>query len=327
MVVAWLVLLAWYFGTMLWVKTPWFPGTNELRPDWYGLVNTLGPGYMMIRLIHLLLDVCNGKISSVRFIDYLTYVLFAPTFRMGPVIRYQEFLPQLDTWRDRISVKNVLMGLVRIATGLLRLGLLVAISKVCITDEGWKHPETLTRGWVLLTTMAVAFTLYLWTSGYSDVAIGLGRMIGFVIPENFTGPWLSSSLREYWKRYHNTMSSVLFEYIYIPMGGSRKHVLLNYYVTFLFCGLWHSATWNQPLWALTQALGLYVNRRWHLFWTAQAEGNSSTYQTLRRYHLAGGRVSFALAWALTTLYQAFTFSLLLEPKYPLKRWVGFLLWS
>jgi len=322
---AWIALLGWFIPTMLWAWVAWCPSTPKLRDTWTAWVNVCGPAYLFLRLVHLSIDVARGKIARVGFVDYLTWVLFVPTMRLGPVIRFQEFIPQLETWRERLNLRNALTGLLRIVIGLVRLVLVVKAGAYLVPEAAWQDPATLSRLWVLATAMFVAFTLYLWTSGVADVAIGLSRMMGFVIPENFTGPWLATSVREYWKRYHNTMSSILFEYIYVPLGGNRKHVFINYLVTFVFCGLWHDFRWNQPLWGLSQAVGLYVNRRWHLYWTAQREAKTHRYEALRRCGLAGGRLSLGLSWLLTTLYQIFTFTIMLDPKFPVRRWVGFLL--
>jgi D-alanyl-lipoteichoic acid acyltransferase DltB (MBOAT superfamily) len=322
---AWIALVGWFVVAALWAKIPSFPGTAKTREVWFVWLNLVGPAYMLLRLIHISVDVCHGKIGRVRLIDYLTYTLFAPTMRMGPVIRYQDFIPQLETYRERISRRNVLSGLLRILIGLVRLGVMFGIGDWLVFEEAWQHPEVLSRLWVLCTAIAVPFGLYLWTSGMSDVAIGMGRMIGFVIPENFTGPWLATSAREYWKRYHITMSSILFEYIYVPLGGNRKHVFINYFVTFLFCGLWHEFRWNQPVWALSQAIGLYVNRRWHLYWKAHAEAQSPLHGTLRRYRLADSRFSRLVSWLLAITWEAFTFDIMLDPRFSMKRWVCFML--
>jgi len=325
------VLFVWgavhlaYIPALIWPKFPWLPYEPVLKDRPYYWVAWLGLMFLVARVVHVAVDVCHAKIPRVRFVDYLTYVLFAPTLRIGPIMRFGELMPQLETWRDRLTPRDVGLGLARVFRGLIELGVMLFIMKNLMEHAFWGTPERFSPWVVLRTAAAAPFFMYMWMAGYASIAIGLGRMMGFVVPENFGRPWLATSIREFWKRWHITMGSWLFDYIYIPLGGNRRHVFVNYLVTFLYCALWHGLIGSFYVWALSQIVGLYVNRRWHLYWSGQREAETRLYDALRRRGLVGGWFSRVLAWGLTTAYQILTIAIVMDESYAGVRWIGYLL--
>ncbi|MBN1343427.1 MAG: MBOAT family protein [Phycisphaerae bacterium] len=333
---AWIAVHAWYVPALIWPALRWLPYELPYEPvidvakfggeaRIYYWVAWLGLAYTGIRSLHVAVDVCRGTITRIRFTDYLAFILFPLALRMGPIMRYQDFATQIDSWRDRITLRNVGIGLGRILLGLARIGLMVYLFDNVAQHGIWKTPEQLGRLVVFANLALLPFTLYLWISGYIDIAVGLGRMIGFVLPENFRYPFRSTSIREFWKRWHITMGAWFFDYIYIPLGGNRRHVFLNYLATFGYCALWHGLFRSYYAWAISQAVGIYVNRSWHQYWTDQRDRHTPLYTTLRRYRLVGGWLSFILSWALTITYQLMTIALFMDEGYSGRRCFGYLL--
>jgi len=324
-VFAWLAIHLAYVPVLIWPQPPWLPrdAAGEIHP--YYWVQWFGMGYVALRSLHIAVDVSRGRVAGVRFSDYLAYMLFPPTVRMGPIIRFQDFMGQLEAWPAQRTGRQAVIGLGRIVVGLVRLGLMFFVVSAAMEHDFWRTPQHFSRLVVFRSAVLAPFFLYLWMSGYVDLAIGVGRMMGFVVPENFRGPWRSDSLREFWKRWHITLGAWLFDYVYIPLGGNRRHVLINYLVTFLYCAAWHGLVGSYFAWALTQAVGLYVNRAWCRYWSDHRERQTAIYRKLREWRWVGGHVSRRLSGCLTVAYQILTLAIFMDEKYAGVRWIGYLL--
>jgi alginate O-acetyltransferase complex protein AlgI len=143
--------------------------------------------------------------------------------------------------------------------------LLVADRLATFVDPVFRHPELFSAGTVRAAVVAYSLQIYCDFSGYSDIAIGIARIIGFDLPENFNLPYLASSIAEFWRRWHITLSQWLRDYLYIPLGGNRRGPVrryINLLITMLLGGLWHGASWNFVLWGLLHGTGLVVHRLW-----------------------------------------------------------------
>ena len=208
------------------------------------------------------LDIYLGKlfpVSSLR--QFALYVSFFPQLVAGPIVRARQFLPQLLN-PVVIHWENLKLGLTLILYGLIK--------KVCIADNLSAFVQSifggeLTSDSLLVFVGAVAFAIQIYCdfSGYSDIAIGSARILGFKFPNNFSHPYFASSISEFWKRWHISLSTWIWDYLYIPLGGNQKgkgRQLLNLMVTMLLGGLWHGAAWHFVLWGLYQGVLLCVHK-------------------------------------------------------------------
>jgi len=257
-------------------------------------------------------DVSKKQLAMPKYGDFLAYLLFAPTLRMGPIYRFPDFQQQLHD--GPAQHRRIGAGLFRIACGLFRFGVILVLYKNGRIERLAKNPASLSDSQFVIAIYVMAINMYFWVSGYADCSIGIGHILGFKIPENFNYPWRSTSVAEFWRRWHLTLGSWLREYIYIPLGGNRRHVTLNYLITFLLCGLWHGLYLSYVAWGLSQGIALAVGRIWKQFWTRQAEQQTPIYRTLDRIKLVNSPSTIGVAWLLTYNYQILTITLFLDEK-------------
>lgn len=242
-----------------------FQALAELAADLFSfrlelsrIVVPVGLSFILFHCISYLLDIYHGKAKPNRNpIEFSLYVLFFPKLMQGPLVKYYEFEPQL---RDRVvNFDTLISGIERFIVGLGK--------KVLLADVlGREIGEILHQGMIDTPTAwlgSILFTIqiYIDFSGYSDMAIGLGRMFGFKIPENFKFPYSSLSISEFWRRWHITLGAWFREYVYIPMGGNRKgNVYFNLLVVFLLTGIWHGTGIAFLLWGLCHGLCVMMER-------------------------------------------------------------------
>jgi len=201
----------------------------------------------------------NKPLNSVT--DYMLYIMMFPQLIAGPIVRYGLISEEI---RNREFKSNQIVdGFIRFSVGLAKKVIIAntmaetADVIFAMSPGGW----TSTIAWVGI--LAYTFQIYFDFAGYSDMAIGLGKMMGFRFPENFESPYTSASITEFWRRWHITLGSFMRDYLYIPLGGSRKSTLLTYrnlFVVFLLSGLWHGASWNFILWGAFHGFFLVTER-------------------------------------------------------------------
>jgi len=227
-----------------------FLGTLRLSPLGLGL--PLGISFYLFQAMSYVVDVYRREIpAETNLIRFGAYLTFYPQLIAGPIVRYRDMREALSTRQETLE---------KIADG-LRLFVVGLCKKVLLANSAgslWNTFRTLalTEGnpltaWVGLACFA--FQIYYDFSGYSDMAVGLGRMFGFELPRNFNYPYVATSVREFWHRWHITLSTWFREYVYIPLGGSRcgkGRILLNLLVTWSLTGFWHGASWNFLLWGV-----------------------------------------------------------------------------
>jgi alginate O-acetyltransferase complex protein AlgI len=194
-------------------------------------------------------------------VDFGMYHACFPQLIAGPIVRYEEVAAQL---RQRpVRLDDLYGGAVQFCFGLAKKAILADPAGV-VADKAFDlHGSTLTFGSAWLGILAYTLQIYLDFSGYSDMAIGLGRMLGFGYPENFDQPYRSRSITEFWRRWHMTLSRWFRDYLYIPLGGNRaglRRTLLNLGLVFFLCGLWHGAAVSFVVWGLYHG-ALLVNER------------------------------------------------------------------
>jgi len=212
----------------------------------------MGISFYTFQSMSYTIDVYRGRVAATRsFIDFACFVTLFPQLVAGPIVRYKDLAEQLV--RRVMSLEDFSLGSRRFILGLGKK-VLIADSLAQAADRIYALPlgeVTCPLAW--LGTICFTLQLYFDFSGYSDMAIGLGRMLGFRFPENFNYPFISRSLREYWSRWHITLGSWFRDYLFLPLGGSRvspPRVYLNLLVVFFLCGLWHGASWTYVLWGL-----------------------------------------------------------------------------
>jgi D-alanyl-lipoteichoic acid acyltransferase DltB (MBOAT superfamily) len=210
----------------------------------------IGISFFTFQAITYVVDVKRGDAEPASLIDAAIYLSFFPHLVAGPIVRASEFLPQLKLPRDprRVAVGA---GLVLIGIGLLKKVLVADTLAREVVDPVFGVPEAYFAPDAILATFAYATQIYCDFSGYTDIAIGLALLMGFVFPQNFNSPYRATGFRDFWRRWHMTLSRFLRDYLYIPLGGSRGGRLFTYrnlMITMILGGLWHGAAWTFVLW-------------------------------------------------------------------------------
>ncbi len=222
------------------------------------------------------------------FVRFALYVAFFPQLVAGPIIRANEFLPQLRREPD-VSRERIHTGLALMFRGLFKKVVLADLLAGLGVDAVFANPGEFSSLTLLLAIYGYSFQIYNDFSGYSDVAIGAARFLGFNIPANFNRPYLSQNMREFWTRWHISLSTWLRDYLYIPLGGGHRapgRVVFNLMTTMVLGGLWHGAAINFVLWGLWHGILLVLSRG-----ISKSPAQASVFQTLWRraacFHLVG----------------------------------------
>ena len=225
----------------------------------------LGISFFTFQQIAYLIDCSKGKAREHTFTHYALFVTFFPQLIAGPIVRYDQIMPQFSRLRTfGLSYRNIALGIALLSLGLFK--------KLVIADtlSPWvaalfdsSSTPTFFEAWA--GTLSYTFQIYFDFSGYSDMALGLGKLFNIDLPLNFNSPYKATSVIEFWRRWHISLSTFLKDYLYIPLGGSRKGTLRRYgnlMITMLLGGLWHGASWNFVIWGGLHGMFLSVN---HLF--------------------------------------------------------------
>ena len=223
----------------------------------------IGISFYTFQILSYVIDVYRGTAAAQRsFIDLAAYVAMFPQLIAGPIVRYTDIAPQL---KQRVhTVEDVALGARRFILGLAKKVLLANVLYELIS--AYKAGTETSVLFVWLYAAGFVLHLYFDFSGYSDMAIGLGRIFGFRFPENFNYPYISASVTEFWRRWHISLGSWFRDYVYIPLGGnrvSRRKQLRNILVVWLLTGLWHGAAWTFVLWGLLFAVLLTMEKLWY----------------------------------------------------------------
>ena len=212
----------------------------------------LGISFYTFQSMSYTIDVYRGEVKATRrFWDYACYVTMFPQLVAGPIVRYRDLQDQLSN--HEVSVDRFGLGVRRFTLGLAKKVLIANTVAMAADAVFGLPPEALTCGLAWIGVVCYTLQIYYDFSGYSDMAIGLGLMLGFRLPENFNYPYISRSVREFWRRWHISLSTWFRDYLYIPLGGNRGSKLRtcgNLLAVFLLCGLWHGASWTFVIWGL-----------------------------------------------------------------------------
>ncbi len=280
-----LVLPLWWRA-----QQPWYPSRMAA-------LHQIGLAYFLLRLVAWGTELAGKPQLPLRLRETVCWLLYAPCMRLGPVLRREDFLRRFDQWTPLRS-SALLAAAGRLALVLLGGVGIAVVGRQIPTPSAqgvdfFACPQLYATGQLLRVFYLVPVQIYLLLWTYNQLAVGLSQLIGIQVDDNFRRLPLATSVREFWRRWHITVGAWLRDYIYIPLGGGRKRAILNITLVFVYCGLWHGASWSFLAWGLSQAAALTVQRAWdrlrcRLGW----QGRS------------GGRARTAAGWLLTMHYQA-----------------------
>jgi alginate O-acetyltransferase complex protein AlgI len=218
----------------------------------------LGISFYTFQTLSYTIDIYRGAVQCQRsLVAYMAYVTMFPQLVAGPIIRYADIQDMLIT--RTITLKGFSSGITRFTVGLGKKVLLANAAGRAVDMLFFENAKfTVLGSWLGVTFFA--FQIYFDFSGYSDMAIGLGRMFGFNFKENFNYPYISGTVTEFWRRWHISLSSFFRDFVYIPLGGNRKRPVFNLLVVWFLTGLWHGANWNFILWGMYYGVLLIIEK-------------------------------------------------------------------
>lgn len=242
------------------------PSTNAAATD----LRWIGFSYIAFRLLHTIRDRQSGRLPVVTLPEYVTYVIFFPALTAGPIDRIERFIQDLRR-PISLSAEDLSIAGKRLVVGLFKK-LVLADSFAIIALNSTNAVQTRTAGWMWVLLYAYTFQIFFDFSGYTDIAIGIGRFLGFRLPENFANPYIKPNLTQFWNSWHMTLTQWFRAYFFNPFTRflrSSKHpmpvpamIFLTQISTMILIGLWHGATWNFILWGLWHGVGLFAQNRW-----------------------------------------------------------------
>ena len=223
----------------------------------------VGISFYTFQTLSYSIDIYRGKLSPEKnILNFAFFVTFFPQLVAGPIVRASEFLPQIRL-KLKLSNQNLSKGVFLIGSGLFKKAVISDYISVNYVDRIFDNPLLYSGVENLIGVYAYALQIYCDFSGYSDIAIGLALLLGFYLPINFDSPYQSSSVTEFWRRWHISLSSWLKDYLYISLGGNRKGIIRTYFnlsITMILGGLWHGANWKFVLWGIMHGLMLVVEK-------------------------------------------------------------------
>lgn len=259
----------------------WFKYTDFLLNNLNTLLGTnlplqhtilpLGISFFTFQQIAWLADIYSRKCEprSEGFANYCCFVCFFPQLVAGPIVHHQEMMPQFFARENHtINWENLYHGIFLFSMGLAKK-VLLADNLSPLANYGFEDAGSLSILDALFTSTTYTLQLYFDFSGYSDMAVGAALLFNIKLPWNFNSPYKATNIRDFWRRWHITLSRWLRDYLYIPLGGNRKsdsRTMLNLFVTFLLGGLWHGAAWTFVIWGALHGLALMLHRLWSHVW-------------------------------------------------------------
>ncbi|MBK9161559.1 MAG: MBOAT family protein [Nitrosomonadales bacterium] len=281
-----------------------------LGTDWNlsHIILPLGISFFTFTQIAFLVDTWQGKVREYNFVHYLLFVTYFPHLIAGPVLHHREMMPQFaHAATYRFNYENMAVGATIFFIGLFKKVVLADGLSVYVGPVFDAPAAGVTLTFVEAWGGALCYTLQLYFdfSGYSDMAIGLSRMFGVVLPLNFHSPYKAVNIIEFWRRWHMTLSRFLRDYLYIPLGGNRKGAprrYLNLMATMLLGGLWHGAGWTFVIWGGLHGLYLVVNHAWHAL--RRSLGQDPDRPLSRPAHLLSVLLTFLAVVAAWVVFRA-----------------------
>lgn len=268
-------------------------------------IRWLGISYIIFRILHTLRDRQGNSLPVVSLREYVTYVFFYPALTAGPIDRLERFIGDLRTslvltQDDWIYVAR------RLGWGLFKK-FIIADSLALMALNAQNSGQVESSGWAWVMLYAYALQIYFDFSGYTDIAIGLGRMLGIHLPENFSKPYLRPNIARFWDNWHITLAQWFRSYFFYPLAlflrpkkiPNWSMVLIAQLTTMTLIGLWHGVTWNFLIWGLWHGIGLFIHNRWHAAFRARNAGQVSAHRQGYLLNALGIFLTFnyvALGW-------------------------------
>ena len=269
------------------------------NPVLLNIILPVGISFYTFQTLSYTIDVYKGKIkASNDWILFATYVSFFPQLVAGPIERASRMIPQLSRVR-KLDINNSREGIRKILLGFFKK-VVIADSLSPMVDYTFLNYDELSSFSLLLGAIFFTFQIYCDFSGYSDIAIGVARIFGIKLIENFKYPYFSVNIREFWQRWHISLTTWFRDYLYIPLGGSRSSIMSstrNILIVFLISGLWHGANWTFIVWGLvhvTLYIPFFIKRRNTVI-------NTKSKTSLIYYRFIGGALTFSvvvLSWVI-----------------------------
>lgn len=315
-------LLLGILAVFIFLKTPHLSGNvlsavsawrgRPLPADAASVLAWMGYSYLAFRLMHTIRDRQMGRLPAVGLAEYVNYVIFFPAFTAGPIDRLERFIGDLRSPPALTNEDWFFVGK-RLALGLFKKFVLAdLLAVVSITDA--LAAQTRTGGWLWVLLYAYALRIYFDFGGYTDIAIGMGRLMGVCLPENFAAPYLKPNLTQFWNSWHMTLTQWFRSYFFNPLTRAMRAakrplpvwfmILLAQLSTMVLIGLWHGITWNFVLWGGWHGLGLFIHNRWSDFVRGRMPAWSTTRLGSALIHGAGVLLTFhfvALGWVFFAL--------------------------
>jgi alginate O-acetyltransferase complex protein AlgI len=229
------------------------------------IVLPLAISFFTFQQITYLVDSYRQETQEYSLINYALFVTFFPQLIAGPIVHHKEMMPQFSSVRNKVkNYKNIALGLFIFSIGLFKKVVIADTFAVWAT-QGFDVATTLNLFEAWATSLSYTFQLYFDFSGYTDMAIGLALLFNIRLPINFNSPYKATDIRDFWRRWHMTLSRFMRDYVYIPLGGNKKgrfRTYNNLMATFVIGGLWHGAGWTFIFWGFLHGLALMVQRFW-----------------------------------------------------------------
>lgn len=237
--------------------------SNFLNNDFIRIIMPIGISFYIFKAISYMVDVYRGRYEcEKKFVKVALYLSLFTEVVSGPISRFNDLSKQLD-YNTKLSVKYFTEGVQIFFIGLFKK-IVVADNLSVFVNEVYRAPRVYSSSTVLLCIVAYAAYIYMDFSGYSDMAIGCSKMLGYDIKKNFNCPYISKNITEFWKRWHISLSTWIMDYIYIPLGGNRKgktRQYINLVLTMFIAGLWHGTSCMFAIWGLINGLALAIQKR------------------------------------------------------------------
>ena len=229
------------------------------------IILPLGISFFTFTQIAYLVDTFQHRASRPGFVNYALFVSYFPHLLSGPILHHGEMMPQFENAQNRsFNADNFARGLLLFALGLAKK-VVLADSLAAIADAGFKQPGAAGFADAWLIALAYTLQLYFDFSGYTDMALGMSRMFNIRLPVNFDSPYRATTIQDFWRRWHITLSRFLRQYLYLPLGGNRAGSFAtarNLFLTFLLGGLWHGAGWTFVIWGALHGAAMVAHRAW-----------------------------------------------------------------
>lgn len=225
----------------------------------------LAISFFTFQQIAYLVDSYRGETKEYSFLNYANFVTFFPQLIAGPIVHHSEMMPQFASSSNKVKYyPHIAIGLFIFSIGLFKK-IIIADTFAVWATAGFDHAQVLNMVEAWVTSLSYTFQLYFDFSGYTDMAIGAALLFNIKLPINFNSPYKASTIQDFWRRWHMTLSRFLKEYIYIPLGGNKKGEIRTYIAlmaTFLIGGIWHGAGWTFLFWGFLHGSAIVIHRAW-----------------------------------------------------------------